>query len=56
MREKLMNDVRIDYTDKRNITNCNDAGRFRIPAMVRGHRGFIEYRGMPWMRNILMAR
>lgn len=51
-----MNEVRIDYTDKRNMTNYDDADRFRIPATVRGYPGFIEYRGMPWMRNILAAR
>lgn len=51
-----MKDVLPDSTDRKNMSNYDDSDRFRIPATVRGYPGFIEYRGMPWMKNIMEAR
>jgi len=39
--------------DAANQANYDPAPRFRIATLVCGQPGFVEYRGMPWMRNIL---
>lgn len=32
--------------------NFDDADRIRVPALVRGAPGIVEYRGMPWLRGM----
>lgn len=34
--------------------NFDNAERIRMPTIIRGMRGTVEYRGMPWLRGIFI--
>ena len=48
-----MKDILKDgFADEVNCANYDTATRVKVPALVRGYPGFIEYRGMPWLRGM----
>lgn len=36
--------------------NFDDAERIRMPTLVRGLPGTVEYRGMPWLRGLFVPQ
>lgn len=38
--------------EDRNSANFDTSMRIRMPRMIKGEPGFIEYRGMPWLRGL----
>lgn len=34
--------------------NFDNAERIRMPTVIRGRQGTVEYRGMPWLRGIFI--
>lgn len=36
--------------------NFDDADRIRMPTLVKGLPGTVEYRGMPWLRGLFVPQ
>ena len=34
--------------------NFDNAERIRMPTIIHGRQGTVEYRGMPWLRGIFI--
>lgn len=49
MEQKTM----IDLLRYSTSASFDDADRIRVPTLIRGAPGTIEYRGMPWLRGML---
>ena len=38
--------------EDKNSANYDTSTRIRMPRIIKGSPGFIEYRGMPWLRGL----
>lgn len=52
MEQETMIDLLRDSTH----VNFDDAERIRMPTLVRGVPGFVEFRGMPWLRGLFVPQ
>ena len=52
MEQETMIDLLRDSTH----VNFDNADRIRMPTLVRGSPGFVEFRGMPWLKGIFVPQ
>ena len=52
MEQETMIDLLGDSTH----ANFDDAERIRMPTIVKGLPGTVEYRGMPWLRGLFVPQ